>query len=451
MPDSTDEAREALQTLATKVSNQLGKGLSAGTLIPQEIVVERWKLTGPLRYDDRGVPLVNRRSEQKREKTWAFAASKAAQEASQTEEYRIAEQKLASAYGIGGLAEQHLMVFTLRLAKTILETMESCRAAESSSLVSKFLDELGGTPVRCGADIDLQGIVLNIDRIEPTPGITIRQAVTDDFEGPVELGSGRFGSDPSSVMRIERIGSNPNDLQQELNRSIAIIRLFCVASVKWVCMRQFSESLVIPFSGMMWSGPQEVVNHAAQINPQNHRKLQSFWKRMDSCLPPDFSASPGAGSDYLAIAYERYSAALTRPALLEERIAQAVMALEAILINENLELAYKLRVRAAKLLSVLGGDAIQISRILKDAYGVRSTFAHGDRLSHKKTRKLDEQYKPASNLLTEILEILRKVLVTGILSRKGKDPLIDMIDDALIDQQHHAALENQLRSVRQCV
>lgn len=50
MPEIIDEAREALQMLATKVSNELGKGLSAGTLIPQEIVVERWKLTGSLRY-----------------------------------------------------------------------------------------------------------------------------------------------------------------------------------------------------------------------------------------------------------------------------------------------------------------------------------------------------------------------------------------------------------------
>ncbi|MFZ2061198.1 MAG: hypothetical protein WAU82_09310, partial [Candidatus Binatus sp.] len=58
-------------------------------------------------------------------------------------------------------------------------------------------------------------------------------------------------------------------------------------------------------------------------------------------------------------------------------------------------------------------------------------------------------YKPVANLLVETLDILRQVLVTAILIRKGKDHLIDMIDYALIDQQRHAALENQLRIVRQ--
>jgi hypothetical protein len=63
-------------------------------------------------------------------------------------------------------------------------------------------------------------------------------------------------------------------------------------------------------------------------------------------------------------------------------------------------------------------------------------------------RKLDRRYQPATNLLSEVLTILRKTLVTGILISKGKDQLIDLIDEALIDQRRHAELESQLGLVR---
>jgi hypothetical protein len=455
MSEETNNMRDALEVLVKRISGELRTGLAAGTLVPSEMARTRWKLTAPPQYDDRGQPLISCRSEQTSEKTWQFAASKAVQEASGTEEYRAAVATLALTYGIGDLAEQHLSKFTLFLAKTILETEGSTQAA-LDLLTARFIDELNGKPIRYGAEIELQGIVLDIDHIEPVPGIAIRRPVSEDFERDA-LGIGWFNPTPSVIVRVDRVGvvnandMNTNDLHREMDRLIAVFRLFCVASVKWICMRQFSDSLITSAGFALHSGPHEVVLHVGRISLENQRKLESFWRRIDSCLPADFSASPGAKSDYLAIAYERYSAALTRHGLLEERIAQAVMALEAILINENQELAYKLRMRAAKLLSFFGEDAIHVSLVLKDAYGVRSTFAHGDRLSYDKTKKLDRRYEPAANLLAETLEILRKALVAGILLRTRKEHLIDMIDYALIDEKSNTALGNQLNAVREYI
>ncbi|MGC2493479.1 hypothetical protein [Candidatus Binatus sp.] len=447
MIDKPNTVRTALDVLLARVSDELRKGLAAGTVVPSEVPQTRWKLVAPLQIDDNGILKGGRRSETKLEKTWAFAASAAAQAASQTEEYNAVIVLLASTFGID-LAKQHLSQFLSSMTRTILEP-EGASRRTIDSLVSMFLDELSGKPVTYGAEIELQGIMLQMEHIELAEGITLRRPVTADFEREMDLDITFGSSNASAIMRIERIGLNANDIQREVTRAIAVLRLFCVASVKWICMRQFSESLFTPASWTMHNGPHEIVNHVGKINSQDRQKLESFWNRMDSCVPPDFSSNPNTESDHLAIAFERYSAALTRPGLLEEKIAQAVMALEAVLINENLELAYKLRVRAAKLLSFFGDDAIHVNRVLKDAYGVRSTFAHGDRLSYKKNKKLDDWYKPVANLLVETLDILRQVLVTAILIRKGKDHLIDMIDYALIDQQRHAALENQLRIVRQ--
>jgi hypothetical protein len=450
MSGEPDKARKALEALVIRVSDALRSGVSAGRVVPLELPITRWKLTSPLEFDDNGTRKGGRRSETRLEKSWAFAASAAAQGASETEEFRAAAAAMASTYHIGDFANQHLTQFLNTVARTVLEPELASRPS-IDSLAAVFLDQLNGKPIRYGAEIDLQGIVLDIDQVEPELGIVIRRPVIDDFEREADFNIGWQSSEPTAIVRIDRVGVNANDLQRAMNRLVVVLRLFCIASVKWLCMRQFSESMIGAGSFTLSNGPHEIVLHVGKINSQNRRKLESFWSQIDSSLSVDFPASPGAESDYLAIAYERYCGALTRPGLLEERIAQAVMGLEAILLNENLELAYKVRVRAAKLLSFFGEDAIHVSDVLKDAYSVRSTFAHGDRLSYKRTKKLNEKYKPASNLLEETLEILRKALVTGILSRKGKDPLIDMIDHALIDQQRHTALENQLRALRQYV
>ena len=79
MSDEPDKAREALEALVTRISAELRSGISAGTVVPLELPVTRWKLTLPLEFDDKGVRKGGRRSETKLEKTWAFAASAAAQ------------------------------------------------------------------------------------------------------------------------------------------------------------------------------------------------------------------------------------------------------------------------------------------------------------------------------------------------------------------------------------
>src|ERR1700733_6682629 len=120
MSDEPDRVREALETLVTRISDELRRGVSTGKVVPLELPVTRWKLPSPLKFDEKGIRIGGRRSETKLEKTWAFAASAAAQEASRTEEYRAAAAAIALTYGIGDLANQHLTQFLGSVARTIV-------------------------------------------------------------------------------------------------------------------------------------------------------------------------------------------------------------------------------------------------------------------------------------------------------------------------------------------
>jgi hypothetical protein len=151
------------------------------------------------------------------------------------------------------------------------------------------------------------------------------------------------------------------------------------------------------------------------------------------------------------MAYERYCAALMHPGSAEERVANAIMSLEAILLSEHLELAYKLRVRTAKLLSFLGENAVDVRNTLNDGYRVRSIFAHGARMSANDITRLTSRYRTVEAFVSKILDFARKAILVSALVTVPKDDLIDLIDDALIEKSAEDRLRLQISIVANVV
>src|SRR2546422_822861 len=90
----------------------------------------------------------------------------------------------------------------------------------------------------------------------------------------------------------------------------------------------------------------------------------------------------------LTIAHTRYKEALFETPLFENRVATAMMGLEALFLDETQELSYRLSVRVSKTISFLKRDPFEVRETIKDAYSIRSKFAHGNVLTHKDRRKL---------------------------------------------------------------
>jgi hypothetical protein len=182
-------------------------------------------------------------------------------------------------------------------------------------------------------------------------------------------------------------------------------------------------------------------------------KLRKFWHAIADYLPPALYEFDQTKADHLTIAYTRYSDGLLQNGVIERRIANAMMGMESLYLKrgETQELAYRLGVRVGKLLRMLGFDHHEVKKNLGDAYRIRSLFAHGSQLSYKEKRKLELKYKDLKNLLVTVLDYLRISITVAILLKKGKDELIDMLDDSLIDNQKEDQLRSLLSSTKEVI
>jgi hypothetical protein len=383
---STDDStlRAALNALAAQVVEIVRKGIETNRFAPDEVPYFRWKLTGDLKYGPRGIESKTARGETFSKKIWLRAPIEVYGESQRTAEFRETVEAIARSSSARDAAEQSVTGFTLGLARRCFEAQPA--PLDAGPLVEQTVRDLAGEAFRCGAEISLHGLSLESDEVRPAAGIVIRRPTREDLEREVQSFApfqSTFDSpDPTAIATIELLGTSARDVQRRIEKLITLLRLFKPASVQYSSYALFSDSVMSTFiGGMIRQGRPYATYETAQLQADETRRLSLFFQSMDPILPVSLYDQAGGTADYITIAYERYAAALTRPGFEEELLANAVMGLEALLVREGQEVAYRLRLRAAKLLSCLGEDPIAVSTVLGDAYGVRNIFSHGDRLS----------------------------------------------------------------------
>ena len=115
----------------------------------------------------------------------------------------------------------------------------------------------------------------------------------------------------------------------------------------------------------------------------------------------------------------------------------------------NGELSYKLRLRVAKLISNFGYEPLSVTKMIHDAYKVRSRFVHGGLQDSKSNEKLAKKYGSAKNLIEKILDFLRLAIIVSVSMRENKKELISAIDESLLDKAGEKKLECLLRQPRE--
>jgi hypothetical protein len=176
--------------------------------------------------------------------------------------------------------------------------------------------------------------------------------------------------------------------------------------------------------------------------------LQKFWKETSAMLPEEFFGfEDSVRLADLSFAYQRYSDALLRRGLLEARIANATAGLEAVYSDSSQEIGRFLALRTSKFLGLAGLNPRRIKNMLSDAYGVRSSFVHGSRLSDKVKKKLEKKYGSLNEFLNEILDCLRCSIVLVLFLGKEKKELTRCIDEAMLDHEEEAKLQRALKRI----
>jgi len=451
-----DELFQALKQLTLTVKKMIEESISKGTLKPREEEYFRWKVE-KFQYTDKGVTESSAHGQYFTKQSWFRTTEKIEESIKQHSGYASALEHLTDVFGKSDKLSLDLEYFIGKLIHQYLYNLK-IEEKDIDSLITAFLKDLREEPVKYGAKVELQGVALQLEKIEPSFGMILRQTKIEDIER--EFPVYRFFMmpqhlpNPSAILTIEFLGRGSNEIQKRVEQAIAILRLFKVGSVEWTTYRTTSESVTdIEASGATSYRRMGAPLETYLITQEETQKLKKFWRTMSDSIPGSFFWADATGTNYLTIAYKRYSDALLENGLLERRIANAVMGLEALFLKagETQELPYRLRVRSGKLFSLLGYNPHEITKIINDAYKVRNLFAHGGQLSCKAKKKLGSKYKDVRNLLSSVLDYLRTSIIAMILSNREKDEFIDLVDDSLIDRKQEEQLNGIISQAKEVI
>jgi hypothetical protein len=435
-----------LKRLGLSVKRTVEDHISKGAIKPEKEVFFRWKVD-KFKYTDEGITEFSAHSEYFIKPSWFHASLELTEFIKKSSEYTFALGQLTETFGKDNTLSTALEYFVKKLIHDCLYDPKF-EESDIDALVKTFLKDLHGEPVKYGVEVELDGIVLRPNKVELGNGITLRQTKIEDLEkefSKYDFSQPDFLSPPSAILKVEFLGRGANEIWRRVGQSIAILRLFKVGSVKWKRYRMYSESITdLMAHGTIISGRIEAALEKYLVTEEDVPKLRKFWQAIGNVIPPSFFDLGVTRIDYLTVAYNRYCDSLFQNGILERRIANAVMGLEALFLKsgEVQELVYRLNLRMSKILSLMGYDPHEVKKIVSDAYKVRNIFAHGGHLNYKEKRKIESRYKDVKNFLRPLLEYLRISIIVMMLSNREKDELIDLIDDSFVDKKREEMLNN---------
>ncbi|MCK4356335.1 hypothetical protein KAW44_04560 [Candidatus Bipolaricaulota bacterium] len=449
-----EKLQEVLEVLANHSVDLTHRGLAEGTLPVFHDLRLRW-VCSSFEYTETGVnaPLtgstVNVRD-------WAQPFSFLAGLIKESKQWIEALTALESSFDTSFEAEH---VLTTYVQKQILPLLGKKRFKRLSpkEAAECLVREIAGEPMEYRATARLDGLVLLSSPISFECGgtkIHLRQTTQQDIETeqPAFSISNRGGYPlPTAIMVVTLLGRGPNDVQDQLDRILAGLRLYRVCSACLLSVSIDSDA-IMGFAGLGMlhtRGPKPTMVKGV-IQESDIKHLVPFMKRALSLLP--VAASRREDTDPRIIALHRYSDALFDNGVYDRRVLGSIMALEAVMLgsDEMQELGFKLSVRTARLLSYFGSNPGETQTCLKLAYRIRSKYVHGGLSSPKDKKKVIASFGNEMEFTREVFNIVRKILLIMILIPVAKEELIEILDSALIGEEL-GEFEKKLATAREYV
>jgi hypothetical protein len=238
-------------------------------------------------------------------------------------------------------------------------------------------------------------------------------------------------------------------LEKDIRLAEPVLRLFRVGSVQSIREYKHADS-VADYNPVRPIGPISLISAYEEyaLQESDLRILRNFWNECRKIRLLEKLNFSDKTSTHLSIAYSFYCDYLLRANREEARIANLVMGMESLFLQENMELKYRLKNRIAKLFSMLGVNATEIQDEVNDAYDIRSRYVHGELLDDKERTRFENRRGDMRCYMRRLANILRiSILVAAFLNLQKKD-LIDLIDASMIDKKNMMAIEGRLSEVQ---
>jgi hypothetical protein len=339
-------------------------------------------------------------------------------------------------------------------------------------IIRNFLKDISQEPINFKASIALEGITLQVEKIEfdvENMHIVLRQTQIEDLEQITRAYPGQTSHQlnlhrqPSAILIIESEEDFPFRIQEKVEQAVSILRLFKVGEVDYIYYKMESEAVLgrRGFCGTFSSLKNLVPSKKYLVTSEDVKDLKDFWRIMINLLPENLYNLSKKELNHLTIAYARYCDALLRSSAWQEKVTNGVIGLESLIVFEDTEIAYRFKMRSAKIMSLFGYSAIEVKKDLKLAYDLRSAFVHGDDNGlEKKSKSITTEYSSDQNFLIKILEYLRTFIIIMIFlfddpdfikEKNGKrtfkkQDFLAIVDDSFIDPDKEQYLRNILNS-----
>lgn len=341
---------------------------------------------------------------------------------------------------------QYVDNFISRIIGEILKKPEF-KSEEADRIIEIFVKQLKNATLHFTSKIEMEGIILTDEtpieiNINNTK-LIFRRPVKEDLEQEDTI-TKRLYSPPWAIMDIAPItlvvdvsmeAEYGQYVQHVVLKLLTALRLFGVGSVCYSRYNINTEWVAQILSGGVFFNRYGTFNisNRYEIKGSDARILEQFCTTIFSKLSDN--GDVGDRLSYKNFAFERYTDSLTKFNIPERRIAETVMGLESLYINNgNGELRFRVSTLASRVIGLLEyDDALYANKLLRYAYDIRSQFVHGNLMNKEERAKLIKQYESEDKFLSKLLDYLRLSIIVYLLTVTNKDTFLELLSDSLVN------------------
>jgi hypothetical protein len=355
-------------------------------------------------------------------------------------EYR--NDLIAKGYNLPSQVEFWLSNF---VSVVLYEELEGTLTEERLlDIIATFKSELDSGPHEYDVKAFINGVNLKVESINLDNGILLRKPKPVDLEYEHDAYFPMWQEPlhiPNAILEVKMRAVNELQVYEKIEQVIMALRLFHLGSIHTDVQFESQKTVIWPI-GLVRRGHGQMLASAYSytIDAPSAMVLKKFWDCTGTIIPMKIT-DKRHGSLYIALT--RYNNALLESVEVERNLMTAVMGLEAlyVLSGERGEMSFRLSLRTAKLLGLLGSDPLEVCKVLEESYIVRSKVGHGLVVSNVARTKIGD-------LLKKILEYLRKSVTFFVLGSKimSKGDWVSLLDKSMIDHDSFEQLKSKVEA-----
>lgn len=341
--------------------------------------------------------------------------------------FQEAIEKSIKIYNLEETKARSLIInYVGQITNVCLDEIDPDKVIELTSL---FISDLEENPILWQPEVWIDGIWLETNSVKIQDNIILRKPEPADLEFESIYG-GYYPQDlhnrPSAILELELRDKYAVQIQKKIESLIFTLRLFKLGSVQNLRSRLNPNSISRSFGGTLSTLNLINAHYKYGLTEADAEDLTKFVNRIEPLIYSEIVDKSADEVDYISIAYDRFCDALLKSVVPENRLATAIMALEALYLKEKelSELTERLSQRVALVLEIFGYDTLEVYNFVKRAYGIRNRFVHGSKVEQKEIGELPEK----------ILDYCRIsiIMFLQIHNEQDKDKTINLLSNSLL-------------------